>query len=485
MARPRTLRRRVDRVLSMTAVPQRISAGARFMIGAAIVPMAALSAVTFAVGAAPAPAAGQPEVATQLPAGINAAQLDLYVGRFAIGSSVLAVTRDGTQLFAQLSGYPKLRLVPEGGDGFVDERGEGHFTFVVADGRLATAVLLRADSNTKQGARIASGKADEIEAAFERRISGLAQRFRDQTPMPGARTALLQMIEGLSRDPPAYERMSPQLVDRMRRQSPQIRPTLEALGAPEQVFFRGVAPYGPDIYAVKFANGTAEFRIELTADGTITEANLRPDGDGTPGGVADCVVEPMLKSSEDTAPIRLSVNNRSGGGIRLFSLGPGGERKDSGELARDGSIEVTTTVGRPLVIADQAGQCHEIVLPGQHTRFHVVEPIRAAAFHGPSNVRRNTPLAGSDEALQRHLDGLRRGLPEYDRMTPEAATTTRRLLPQQRAILAGLGALRTMSFRGVSAGGEDVYGLRFAEGWAVWQIGLTDDGRIRSIALSP
>jgi hypothetical protein len=279
--------------------------------------------------------------------------------------------------------------------------------------------------------------------------------------------------------------MSPQLADRMRRRSSQVTSTLKALGTPEQVFFRGVAPYGSDIYVMKFANGTAEFRIELTAEGTIADASLRPDGDGTPGGVADCAVEPMLKPAKDAAPIRLSIANRTGGGIRLFSLGPGGERTESGELVSDRSTEVTTTVGQPLVIVDQAGQCREIVLPGQHTRVHVVEPLRPAAFHGPSSVSRNTPVAGSDEVLRRHLEDLRRGLPDYDRMTLEAAAATRQFLPQQRAILAGLGTVRAMSFRGVSANGEDVYGLRFADGWAVWQIVLTDDGRIRSIGLGP
>jgi hypothetical protein len=484
MARPATVRRRVDRILSATTAPHRIGVRGRVAIVLAIAPMAAVSAVTIARGV---PVAAQAETAVPPTANrlasTGAMQLDRYVGQFAIGPSILGVTRDGGELFAQLSGQPKLRFTPVNDHEFVDERGDSRLAFVIAEGQLATAVTLRAGSSARQGARISAAKASEMEAAFQRRVTEMVQRFRDQTPMPGAKAALLQMIDDLRRNPPTYQRMSPQLADKMRRQLPELQSTLEALGILEQVFFRAVGPTGHDVYLVKFANGTAEFRIEVAADGTIMDANVRPDGDGTPGGVADCAAEAMLKPENGTAPIRLSLTNRSGDNIRLFSLGHGDERVASGELANDRSMDVLTAVGRPLVIADQAGQCRAIVLPGQYTRFYVAEP--SGAFHSSSGVRRNTPVAGSDEALQRYLESIRRGMPDYDRMTPEAAGTTRQLLPQQRAILARFGALRVISFRGVSSTGDDMYGLRFADGSAVWQIGLTDDMRIRSIAFYP
>jgi hypothetical protein len=192
----------------------------------------------------------------------------------------------------------------------------------------------------------------------------------------------------------------------------------------------------------------------------------------------------MLKL-ENGAPIRLTLTNRSGERIRLFSLRHGNERVASGELANDRSMDVPTAVGQPLVIADQAGQCRAIVLPGQYTRFYVAEPS-GAALHGSSGTRRNTPVAGSDEALRQYLESIRSGMPDYDRMTPEAAGTTRQTLSQLRAILTRFGALRVMSFRGVTLTGDDRYGLRFADGGSAgWQIGLTDDKRIRSIAFFP
>jgi hypothetical protein len=289
------------------------------------------------------------------------------------------------------------------------------------------------------------------------------------------------MIEDLRRGTPPYERMTPQLAAKMRQQLPELQPMLKTLGATESFFFRGVGPFGNDIYGVKFANGAGEFRIDLAADGTIRDAGFRPDGDDTVGGIADCVGEAKLRFAEGRAPIRLSLINRSGADVQLFSLGPDGQRVAGGGLANNRSMDVLTAVERPLVVADQAGQCREIVLPGQLTRAHLIGSPRSGALYGPSAMRRITPLPGSEETLQRHLEGVRRGAPDYDLMTPDVAAELRQQLPQQREILSRLGALHAIVFRGVGASGNDVYGLRFEHGWAVWWIGLADDGRIAAL----
>ena len=62
-------------------------------------------------------------------------------------------------------------------------------------------------------------------------------------------------------------------------------PMLKALGAVESIFFRGVGPGGYDIYGVKFANGSAEFRVLLGADGKVDDVIFRPDGNDAPGRV--------------------------------------------------------------------------------------------------------------------------------------------------------------------------------------------------------
>jgi hypothetical protein len=341
-----------------------------------------------------------------------------------------------------------------------------------------------ADQATGVLARTDAARAEKSAARLRRMVES-AERFRDQTSAPGAKAAVREMIEGLRRGTPPYERMTPQLAAKMRRQLPELQPMLKTLGATESFFFRGVGPYGNDIYGVKFAHGAGEFRIDLAADGTIREASFRPDGDDTLGGVADCAAEATLRFAEGTAPIRLSLINRSGADVQLFPLGPDGQRLAASDLANNRSTDILTAVERPLVVADQAGQCREVVLPGQLTRVHLIGSLRSGALHGPSAMRRNTPVPGSDETLQRHLEGVRNGAPDYDLMTPDIAAELRQKLPQQREILSRLGALHAIVFRGVSASGSDVYGLRFEHGWATWSIGLTDDGRIAALGLSP
>jgi bla regulator protein blaR1 len=87
--------------------------------------------------------------------------------------------------------------------------------------------------------------------------------------------------------------------------------------------------------------------------------------------------------------------------------------------------------------------------------------------------------------LRQYIEGLARGEPNYGRMTSEVAGETRRQLPLNQAVLAKLGALRAMSFRGVSPLGSDIYTVHFANGSAEWRISLVKEGRIGRIALGP
>jgi bla regulator protein blaR1 len=65
------------------------------------------------------------------------------------------------------------------------------------------------------------------------------------------------------------------------------------------------------------------------------------------------------------------------------------------------------------------------------------------------------------------------------------AAQTRQQLPFNQAILSRFGALRSVTFRTVSAMGSDVYVAHFANGSAEWRIGLVKDGTIGRIALGP
>jgi hypothetical protein len=330
--------------------------------------------------------------------------------------------------------------------------------------------------------RIDATRAAAIQDAFARWVAAAPDRFRDQTPAPGGKAALMQTIEGVQHKVPSYDQMSPQLADSIRRNLSELHTMLTALGPAEQAFFRGVGPGGYDIYGAKFAHGFAEFRLLMGADGKPEDLIFRPDGDDTPGRFAACSDEPGLKSTTGTVPIKLVLYNGSGADIELFELATDGKRMPYGTIGDERSAPVQTYVGHPWVVADASGRCLRIIVPGQRTRFLNIQPTDAGE---PWATRRAMPMPGSEEALRRYIDAIVRGEPNYEQMTPEVAAQTSQQLLLNQAVLAKLGALRAMSFRGATQLGNDIYMVHFANGTAEWRIGLVKEGRIGRIALGP
>ncbi len=337
----------------------------------------------------------------------------------------------------------------------------------------------------RHASRIEAAQGQELGELFDRRMASAPERFMDQAPAPGSKSALLQMITDLQHGGANAAHIGMPPTERLRQQSPPLQDTLAALGAVELIFFRGVGPGGYDIYGVKFANGSAEFRLLMGAGGVTEDLTFRPDGDATPGGIVACAQEPMLKSATGTAPIRLLVSNASGTDTHLYGLDAQGQRARHIALADNRTTPIITHAGNAWVATDAAGQCREIVVAGQHTRF--VSLRHAGSGEEPDRFasRRNAPTPGSEEALLAYIDALVRGDPDYSRMTAEAAAATRQQAELDHAILARLGAVRAVSFRGVTPFDSDIYVVHFTGGSAEWRIALANDGRIGRIALGP
>jgi len=416
----------------------------------------------------------------------DASLLDSYVGWYELSPSrVIAITRDGARIHLQENGRSKFEVTPHGADAF--SSGNDDLVIFLRDDQAKVTKLLFQDrmSGARIAPRVTEARAKTIESEFARRMSEVPNRFREQAPAPGSKDAILRGIDDMQRGAPNYDRMSASLAANIRRQAPQLQTMLKALGAVESIFFRGVGPGGYDIYGVKFANGSAEFRISLTADGKAEDVLFRPDGDNALGRIAACSEERNLKSLGETSPIKMFFYNDSGSDIRLYKLDAEGNRVAHGTVGDDMSSSVLTQIDNPWVIADTSGRCLEIVLPGQRTRYLTIEPSGARSRPELPVARRSAPLAGSETMLRDYIEALGRGEPNYDRMTPEVAAQTRAQLPMDRAIVTRLGPLRAMSFRGVTAFGSDIYMAHFANGTAEWRISLVKDGIIGRIALGP
>jgi len=417
---------------------------------------------------------------------VDAALFDEYVGWYELSPSrVLAVTRSGYRIHAQETGRSGFEVAAIGTDAFSSRR-DDLLIFLRGDQAEVSRVLLQDPmSGARLARRVDAARAKVVEANFAQRAAEISDRFREQVPAPGTKEALQRGIEDLRRGAPNYDRMGAVLAANIRRQASQLQATLVSLGKVESIFFRGVGPGGYDIYGVKFANGTAEFRLVLGADGKVDDVTFRPDGNDEPGSVAACSDEPHLRSRDGSSPIKVMFYNDSGDDIQLYNLDSQGHRMAHGTISDSMSSWVLTSVDSPWVVVDHSGHCLEVVLPGRRTRFNAIGNAHTDGLPEPLAPLRTTPLAGSEERLRQYILSLGRGQPDYDRMTAEVAIQTRQQLPVNQAILTRLGELRAVSFRGVTQLGGDIYIAHFANGSAEWRISLAKDGSIGRILLGP
>ncbi|SFP57877.1 Signal transducer regulating beta-lactamase production, contains metallopeptidase domain [Bradyrhizobium sp. Ghvi] len=410
--------------------------------------------------------------------------LDQYVGWYRVAPNrVLTVRRDGDRLQVQETGQGRSLALAEGLDAF-SLHGDRLLIFLRDDAAKVSRVLVHsAVSGARLAQRIDAAAAQAIEADFARRLAEVPDRFREQVPAAGSKEIILTGIEDLRRGTPNYDRMSAPLAAAIRGRLDELRATFAALGPIESIFFRGVGPGGYDIYGAKFENGTAEFRVLLEPDGKAGDVTFRPDGNDELGGIVSCAEEVSVRARAGTSPIRIMLYNETEDDIQVFNLDANGERRAHSVVRSDMTWVALTTVNSPWVIADKSGKCMEVLVPGRQTRFHNVEALSLVARPGRA-ARRAVPIANGEAMLRQYLEGIAKGQPDYDHMTTEVANITRAQLPFDQAILARLGALRAVSFRGVTALDSDIYVAQFANGAAEWRIGVRN-GTITKIALGP
>ncbi|MBR0782291.1 M56 family metallopeptidase [Bradyrhizobium iriomotense] len=417
-------------------------------------------------------------------AAADTVSLDQYVGWYKVAPNrVLTVRRDSDRLQVQETVLGRTALLAEGADVF-SIHGDNLLIFLRDEQARVSRVLVQ---NAVFGARLApridAATAQAIEADFARRVAEVPDRFREQVPVAGGKEMILRGIEDLRRGTPNYDRMSAPLAAKVHRQLNETQATFVALGALESIFFRGVGPGGYDIYGAKFENGTAEFRLLLEPDGKAGDVLFRADGNDELGGILPCSEEENVRGRAGTSPIRIMLYNELGDDIRVFNLDADGNRKSQSVVRSNMTWAATTTVNNAWVIADKSGRCLEVLMPGRQTRFHNVEASTLGAKPGRA-ARRAVPIANGEEMLRHYIEGVGKGQPDYEHMTPEVADITRQQLPFDQAILARLGTLRAVSFRGVTALDSDIYIAQFANGSAEWRIGVRN-GTITKIALGP
>lgn len=93
-------------------------------------------------------------------------------------------------------------------------------------------------------------------------------------------------------------------------------------------------------------------------------------------------------------------------------------------------------------------------------------------------VKAQVASPGSEAAIRRIVGELRLGEPNYDLMGSALARLTRRQITQEQATIAKLGALQSLTFKGVGPAGPDIYQATFDKGSLEWRIWLNMDGSV-------
>ena len=107
--------------------------------------------------------------------------------------------------------------------------------------------------------------------------------------------------------------------------------------------------------------------------------------------------------------------------------------------------------------------------------------ITARAADVALRFKEQRQSAGTEAALRKSIEGLQRGQPDYDLMSPQAAAATREQLPKLKAAIDQFGALQSITFKGVGPAGADIYEARFERATTEWRISLGPDARIVGI----
>ncbi len=176
--------------------------------------------------------------------------------------STLAISRDGDQLFMQLSGQPPIPIYPESANAFFLKIQPAQITFTTDDAGEVSGLVLHQSGFDHSAVRI-----DEREAQAAAKM--LQERIASGSPMPGSEAALRRILEEQRTGQPDYDQMSDALAMTIRQQLPILQAELNRLGAVTSMAFKQVSPRGADAFLVTFDKGEAEWRIRLGPDGKV------------------------------------------------------------------------------------------------------------------------------------------------------------------------------------------------------------------------
>jgi D-alanyl-D-alanine-carboxypeptidase/D-alanyl-D-alanine-endopeptidase len=201
---------------------------------------------------------------------LDAKVLDGYIGHYELSpTAVFTVTREGDQLYVQLTSQPRAAVYPKSNTEFFYKIVDAQITFETDPQAQANVLILHQGGRDQKAKRIDDAAAKQLEDI-------VAQRFKDQKAFPGSEAQIRVAIGELQHKQPTYERMTPEFAELARPQAEHLEGLIDGLGTLQSITFKGVGPGGFDIYEVKFDKGSLDWRILLDGKGKVAGEGLRP-----------------------------------------------------------------------------------------------------------------------------------------------------------------------------------------------------------------
>lgn len=198
--------------------------------------------------------------------------LSRFVGAYQMpdGGPVMLISLQGNQLSAKLGPQPAFPIFPQSESMFFLKVVDAQIEFPKDEGsEKPSRLILHQGGRDMAATRLGDAEAKKYADA----AAAFAKRLKDQTPAPGSVEAANKLIHDLyngTPDPAMLSAGSP-----IHQQLTRLQAEVAGFGAIEKIAFQGVGPGGADIYSIKSAKGAWEFRIWLTPDGKVEQANTR------------------------------------------------------------------------------------------------------------------------------------------------------------------------------------------------------------------
>lgn len=223
-----------------------------------------------AVGTVPIVYATEDSAGHISPAAISPEILQRYVGSYQLEDlSLVAISRQDLQLFAQVTGQPKFEVIPTDSIHFTYKNLPAQITFTVGDS-AATGLVIHQHGNDVSGNRISDARASEIATAT-------AAKIATQAPTPGSDAALKRYLMGVESGSPQYTEMSEKLAISTRQKEVLLQSTVSQWGPVVSTNFVAVGSRGWDVYHVVFEHGESTWSILLGANGAIENVTKLPN----------------------------------------------------------------------------------------------------------------------------------------------------------------------------------------------------------------